>query len=205
MLTVTEQVWRHLCVSAHDHDRRRWPSVSALARELNMQISTVHRALERPAEIQVVKTLPGGGLVVLDPARLLMLWAGRRRPTRDLLDRFTVPVTATDVELAVTNPSAILGGFAAVAAALGGNTIADYSTVLVYGDPQLPDLPAAADHEWPGFEPAEIWILEPDPLLHRYGRTTPLAQAWADLFNIPGWQAARFVHHLMPTVTADAA
>lgn len=205
MLSVTEQVWRHLCVSAHDHGRRRWPSVSALARELDMQISTVHRAIERPAEIQAVKTPASGGLVVLDPARLLMLWAGRRRPTRDLLERFTLPTAATDVERAVANPSAILGGFAAASAALGGNTIADYSTVLVYGDPRLPDLPAAPDHEEPGFEPTEVWVLEPDPRLSRYGRTTPLAQAWVDLFNLPGWQAARFVHYLLPKVTADAA
>jgi hypothetical protein len=48
-------------------------------------------------------------------------------------------------------------------------------------------------------------VLEPDPLLARYGRVTPLTQAWVDLFNLPGWQAARFVHHLLPRVVSDAA
>jgi hypothetical protein len=32
----------------------------------------------------------------------------------------------------------VLGGFGAVVAALGGNTIADYETVLVYGSPATP-------------------------------------------------------------------
>ena len=44
--------------------------------------------------------------------------------------------------------------------------------------------------------PTEVIVLDPDPLLARYGRTTPLAQAWVDLFCLPGWQAARFVHEM---------
>lgn len=205
MLTVTERVWRHLCVAAQRDSRRRWPSVSALGRELDLATSTVHRALSRPAEIQAVRILPGGGLITLDPGRLLMLWAARRRPVLDLVDRFSVPVRADVVERAVMNPDAILGGFAAVTAALGANTIADYSTVLVYGDPRLPPLGTDANAGSPGFEDTTVWVLEPDPLLARYGRNTPLAQAWVDLFNIPGWQAARFVHALLPRVVVNDA
>lgn len=39
-------------------------------------------------------------------------------------------------------------------------------------------------------------IAEPDGRLARYGRVTPIAQAYADLFSLPGWQAARFVDEL---------
>ncbi len=73
----------------------------------------------------------------------------------------------------------------------GVNPIADYSTVLFYGDPRLPDLPSAARGEG-----TEILIAEPDRLLSRYGRVTPFCQAYADLFSLPGWQAARFVGEL---------
>ncbi len=143
--------------------------------------------------------------MLLDPGRLLMLWAGRRRPLRDRADRYSVPVRATEVERAVSNPEAILGGFGAVTAAIGANTIADYSTVVVYGDPRLPDLVPDEHRGEAGFEPTDVWVLEPDPRLGRYGRTTPLSQAWVDLFNMPGWQAARFVHALLPRMVADAA
>ena len=39
-------------------------------------------------------------------------------------------------------------------------------------------------------------MAEPDAWLDRYGRVTPLAQAYADLFSMPGWQAARFIEYL---------
>jgi hypothetical protein len=42
----------------------------------------------------------------------------------------------------------------------------------------------------------EVLVADPDPLLARYGRVTPLSQAYADLFSLPGWQAARFVDEL---------
>jgi hypothetical protein len=31
-----------------------------------------------------------------------------------------------------------------------------------------------------------------------------LTQAWVDLFNLPGWQAARSIHDLVPTPISDA-
>jgi hypothetical protein len=61
----------------------------------------------------------------------------------------------------------------------------------------LPPLPAA-----PEGEGTEVWVAEPDARLHRYGRVTPLAQAYADLFSMPGWQAARFIEHLDPKLVA---
>lgn len=73
----------------------------------------------------------------------------------------------------------------------GSNTIADYSSVLYYGDPGLPDLAPA-----PAGQGTEVLIAEPDRLLPRYGRVTPLSQAYADLFSLPGWQAARFIDEL---------
>ena len=63
--------------------RRRWPSPTALAIELGIGVSTVR---------------------VVDPGRLLMLWAGHRRLHADVDERFT---------------------------------IADYETVIIYGDPQI--------------------------------------------------------------------
>jgi hypothetical protein len=171
VLSVTERVWRHLIVSA-SVGRREW--------------LTLTDALARPVEIGAVGTWSAGGVMVLDPERLTVLWAGRRRLLRDVKHRFRVAALAPEVELALAAEPIVLGGFGAVVAALGANTIADYETVLVYGE--LAGLEDAPDG------PTEVIVLDPDPLLARYGRTTPLAQAWVDLFCLPGWQAARFVH-----------
>ena len=97
-----------------------------------------------------------------------------------------------DVERSATNSEVILGGFGAVVSHLHGvNSIADYDTVLFYGDPCLPDLPTARSGHG-----TEVLVAEPDRLLSSYGRVTPFCQAYVDLFALPGWQAARFVAEL---------
>jgi hypothetical protein len=190
-MPVVETVWRHLLVGARA-GRRRWPSLSALAEELGIPISTAHRSLAHPVEIDAVNIGALDGLQVLDPARLLILFAAHRHVQRDFVARFRVQASAAEVEAMTTNPDAVLGGFGAVVAHQGGtNRIADYDAVLFYGDPQLIDLaPATAS------EGTEVLVAEPDRLLRRYGRVTPYCQAYADLFSLPGWQAARFIEEL---------
>ena len=199
MMPVVEAVWRHLLVGSRS-GRRRWSSLSALALELEVPVSTAHRSLTHPVEIGAVSVTSLDGLQVLDPARLLVLFAAHRRVQRDITKQWRVVATATEVERLATSPTTVLGGFGAVVANLGGtNRVADYSTVLFYGDPGLPDLPFAS-----GNEGTEVLVAEPDPLLARYGRFTPMSQAYADLFSLPGWQAARFVEELDPRKVASS-
>jgi hypothetical protein len=201
VLPKTQQVWRHLVIGAIEAEQRRWPSLAALADELDMGVSTVHRALALPAEIGAIQVRPAGGIRVVDPGRLLILWAGHRRLSRDIIDRFEVAGSAPTIERSVTNPEAVLGGFGAVVAHLGSNTIADYETMLVYGNPHLERM---GDRDPDPGRVTEVIVAAADPLLARYGRVTPLTQAWVDLFCLRGWQAARFVHYLLPRLVTDA-
>ena len=202
MLSKTQQVWRHLTWGAIEQGQRRWPSITALAADLGMGISTVHRALAHPAEIGALQIRPAGGVRLVDPGRLLILWAGHRRLSRDIIERFEVAGSAPTVERSITGSTAVLGGFGAVVAHNRGNRIADYETVVVYGNPNLTPSLHVNDPD-PG-RVTEVIVARPDPLLARYGRVTPLVQAWVDLFCLPGWQAARFVHHLLPSLVTDA-
>jgi hypothetical protein len=195
-MPVVEVVWRHLLVGARE-GRRRWPSVTALAGELGLAVSTTHRSLAHPLEIGAVEVGPIDGLQVLDPARLLVLLAAHRHVQRDVIRRWWVAVPVADLEAAPTSRRVVLGGFGAVIAQLGANRVADYTRVLFYGDPKLPPFPVAAEGEG-----TEVWVAEADRWLNRYGRVTPLAQAYADLFSMPGWQAARFIEHLDPKLVA---
>ena len=72
---------------------------------------------------------------------------------------------------------------------------------MFYADPQLP-LQRCPPPRWP-WEATEVIVLEPDPRLARYGRVTPIGQGWVDLFNLGGWQADRFVHHLIGELVHD--
>ncbi len=197
-MPVVEVVWRHLLANARE-GRRRWKSVTALAGELGLAVSTTHRSLAHPMEIGSVEVGPIDGLQVLDPARLVVLLAAHRHVQRDVTRRWWVAAPATEVEAAVGSSTVVLGGFGAVVAHLGVNRIADYNRVLFYGDPKLPWSDGATEREG-----TEIWVAEPDPWLARYGRVAPLAHAYADLFSMPGWQAARFVEHLDPKEVAGS-
>jgi hypothetical protein len=177
MMPVVEAVWRHLLVGSRE-GRRRWPSLSALAAELGTPVSTTHRSLAHPVEIGAVSVSALDGLQVLDPARLLVLFAAHRHVQRDIAKRSWVALHAVEVERLAESREVVLGGFGAVVAHLGGaNTIAEYSSVRAG-------------------QGTEVLIADPDPLLAGYGRVTPLSQAYADLFSLPGWQAARFVDEL---------
>jgi hypothetical protein len=202
MLSKTQQVWRHLAWGAIEQGQRRWPSVTELATDLGMGVSTVHKALAHPVEIGAVEVRSAGGVRVVDPGRLLIQWAGHRRLERDVIERYEASGSAPIVERSITSPTAVLGGFGAVVAHLRGNVIADYETVLVYGDPALDPSPRLEDPD--PSRTTEVIVARPDPLLGRYGRVTPLVQAWVDLFCLPGWQAARFFHHLAPDLITDA-
>ena len=100
-------------------------------------------------------------LQVLHPARLLVLFAAHRRVSRDIVSRFRVDMPAVDAERSATNSEMTLGGFGAVVSHLRGvDFIADYDTVLFYGDPSLPDLPTARSGHG-----TEVLVAEPDRLL----------------------------------------
>ena len=193
MVSKTEIIWRHLLAGTAE-GRRRYASVTALAKELNIPVSTTHQALERPVEIGAVTIDSMAGLRVLDPARLLTLYCSHRRLERDIVARALVDVPVEEAErLIAKEPGVILGGFTAlVAHTTGVNRIADYNTVLAYGDPAvLEALPLSSDGS------CEVIVARPDPWLSHYGALTSAAQAYADVFNLPGWQASRFVQETL--------
>lgn len=192
MLSKTEQVWRHLLVTALESDKRRHASLTVLALGLGLGVSTVHRALQRPVEMGAVQVRGAGGVRLIDPSRLLLVWAGYRNLRGDVLDEYAVAILASDVERLLSSDRFVLGGFGAVVSHQGGNFVSGYDRVLCYGNPR--DLPKSIRNARAG--ETVVMVLEPDPLLERYGRVTPLSQAYVDLFNVPGWPAARFVSAL---------
>lgn len=199
MATKTEIIWRHLLARSSE-GHRRYASVTALAKELELPVSTTHQALGRPVEIGAVTIDAVAGLRVLDPVRLLTLYCAHRHLKRDVMVRVQVDGSAEEVERLVSDaPGVIVGGFTAlIARTTGVNRVADYDTVLVYADATvLEALPLDANGS------VEVVVARPDRWLGRYGRFTPGGQAYADVFNLRGWQAARFIHEIDPRTVVD--
>jgi hypothetical protein len=161
-------------VLAVERDCRR-TSISELCRELGLAVSTVHQALERPREIGAMKPAMDGGLRLVDPAQLLMLWAGHRCLARDMVYRTSVRLPVAEIERRLPEGT-IPTAFTAYVRQRGGNDVADYDQVAVYGDVAL------IAEEFPvhsGF--SNLIVLGADPLLSRYGCPAPLAQVYVDL------------------------
>jgi len=82
----------------------------------------------------------------------------------------------------------------------GVNLVADYEEVVVYGSA----LEMRRRFPQRRGEPNLI-VLEPDPLLPRYGSVAPRCQVYADLFNRPTWQAQRFLNALDRELLSNVA
>lgn len=181
MMKRTDRVFRTL-VDAALADRRAWKSVGDLAWESGVGESLAYKALAQPTAIGAVTKLPGGGISVTDPERMLMLLSTRR----SLRAARRTTFEAGQAMLSEIATYAI-GGSRAAAHHLGGvNTIADHAQAIVYVPDgteldHLPDgdglLVLTADERSMG-----AW---PDGF-------TSKAQTYADLFAQPGWQASEF-------------
>jgi hypothetical protein len=160
-------VWREM-LAASRAGRRHWPSVTALAGELGVAVSTAHRSLTYPVEIGAVEISPMEGLVLLDPYRLLLVFAAHRHLQRDIVGHVCLSSPPSEVEAAIYGqPGCVLGGFSAAVAHAGGNRVADYETALVYGAPSFDGLEPAATGEG-----AEVVLVEGDPWVGRHGPVT---------------------------------
>ncbi len=185
MLSKTEVVWRHLLVMALDEGQRR-TSLTELSQRLGLPASTIHKALARPRQIGAVRGT-ALGLRVLDPKRLLLLWAAKRDLARDVTYQTHVAGPIRNIEEHLPE-TAIPTAYSAFVQRQGRNTVADYDQVVIYGSrvDVEPLFPARRGY-------STLLVLEADPLLHTYGRCAPIPQVYADLFNLPTWQAQRFL------------
>lgn len=197
MISKTEAVWRHLLVSAWDKNHRR-SSLSQVSRELELPASTVHQALERPRSIGALRG-NASGIRVLDPRRLQLLWSARRDLERDIVYSTRIALAVREIEARLP-ASAIPTAYTAFVRHEGVNLVADYEQVVVYGSV------AEMRRRFPQRrgEP-NLLVLEPDPLLPRYGSVAPRCQVYADLFNLPTWQAQRFLDALDSQLLSDVA
>src|SRR5258708_8448009 len=197
MITRTEMVWRHLLVAAFDQGIRR-TSLTRLSIELDLPVSTIHKALERPRAIGAVRG-SASGLRVLDPKRLQLMWAAVRNLSADIVYATRVPMAVSEIEARLP-VSAIPTAYTAFVHHQGRNLVADYEQVVAYADGN--EVRRRFPHR--RGQP-NLLILEPDPLFATYGTFAPRSQVCPDLFNLPTWQAQRFLEALDRELLRDVA
>lgn len=183
-MKTTELVWRSIA----DHairGRRSWSSVADLAHDAAVPPSNAAFALRRLIEVGAVEQRRRGGLSIVNPEKVLTLFAAGRSLERDTVA--TTTVEGVDSWLATSGSSYAIGGADAAVMYLDGwNNVADRPRRLVYlpVSPDVQDLP-------PG---DEVVVLPLDRSAERawFDNYSSLAQTYADLFALPGWQAEEF-------------
>lgn len=179
-----ELVWRTLADAALD-GRRRWKSVGEIADAAGVPSRTGYLALEKLTEIGAVEQRSPSGIAVTNPEKLLTLLAAWRNLGRDTLAVTTLDAVQPLMD-ASKHPYAIGGPDAAISYLDDWNNVADIGMRLVYLPPDLTpdDLPSGD----------EVTVLRMDKRAQRdwHRGYSSLAQTYADLFALPGWQAEEF-------------
>ncbi|MFQ6121109.1 MAG: hypothetical protein ACE5KE_14635 [Methanosarcinales archaeon] len=158
-----------------------------LSAELEVSLSTVNNALKPLKKINVVKINPMN-FVVLDPYKMLLFWATKRRFGGDIFYKTRFEDGVSEIEKLMPE-EVIFGAFSAFKLRFG-ETPADYSEVYVYAEKKWSE-------RFPERKgPSNVFFLKKEKILEKYGRVTTLAQTFVDLWNINTWYAQEFLKKL---------
>lgn len=188
-----EIVWRTLADAAI-RGQRHWSGLNELVSRSEVTKPTVYQALSRLFDLGVVRQ-ERRGFTVTQVAKLLDLIAAHRNLSRDVLARTTLQTAQALIE---RHPGKfVLGGPTAAIHHLGGrNTVATPGTRIIYTKANdLGDLP-------PGEDVVIVRIDQTAMDQWRDGFASP-TQTYADLWNLPGWQASEFATALRRELVPD--
>jgi hypothetical protein len=182
-----EVIWRAIATEAIEQKTLKFQQ-KELAGRFKFSLSTVSNALKPLRQIGAVK-VGGRSFALTDLEKLLTFWATHRKLSTEILYQTHVPGGVRAVEGEIP-PGVTFGAFSAYRIRFQ-DAPADYDKVYVYSR----DL-AELEHRFPkhaGYE--NLIALRADPYLPTTP-TTPIAQIYVDLWNLPEWYAADYLNAL---------
>lgn len=158
-----------------------------LSKECNTSLSTVNNALKPLREMNVIKTNPMN-FVVLDPYKMLLFWATKRKFVSDIFYTTRIEDSVSGIEKSMPE-EVIFTAFSAFKFRFE-EVPADYSEVYVYAEKMW-------EERFPERKgPPNVIFLKKERILEKYGKITTIAQTFVDLWNINTWYAQEFLKEL---------
>ncbi|HLC80380.1 winged helix-turn-helix domain-containing protein [Candidatus Woesearchaeota archaeon] len=179
----TELVYREILYQAMEK-KNRVLTQAQIARALNCSLSTVNRAVSNLKRMGAVE-IRTRSLHVLDIKKILFYWASLRNLPKDIVYATRVEKPVREIEKLMPE-GAIFGAYSAYKFVFD-DVPADYSEVYVYGDESL------KKRFPPARGPPNLFVLERDKKMKRYGKIVTSANLFVDLWNLRGWYAKEFV------------
>jgi len=183
-------IWREILFQGLEKSNFNFQQ-QELAEKFNLSLSTVFNALKAPRNIKAIQA-GGRGFSLVDPEKMLYLWATERQWEKDLLYSSLVSGQPAEIESSV--PAGTIWGFYSAYQYRFGDSPSDYDKVFIYI--RKDDL-AEIKKRFPYKKgPENLFVLEADPFLSSYGNYGTLAQIFTDIWNTDDWYAREFLSKL---------
>jgi len=185
-----EIIWREILYQALEKKNREFTQ-KKLAEKFKFSTSTVFNALILPRKSGACK-VKGRGFRLIDPEKLLYIWASFRNIKKDIIYQTRVEESIIEIENLMP-PSVIYGGYSAFRKKFK-EVPADYDKVYVYLD--LRNLSEIKRRFPPKRGYPNLFVLKSDKFLKTYGKLTPIGQMFVDIWNLEDWYSKEFINAL---------
>lgn len=183
-----EIIWREILFQALEKNTYNFQQ-KELAEKFGYSLSTVFNALKTPRDINAVE-VSGKGFRLVNPEKLLLLWATRKNMSKEIIYRTYVGETPAKIE-SYMPPDVVWAAFSAYKFRFN-ETPSDYGQVYVYAEN-----PEEIKKRFPPKKgPENLLVLKPDPLYKSYGASGTIAQTFVDIWNTNEWYSKEFLEKL---------
>ncbi|MCX6799448.1 MAG: hypothetical protein NTW59_05135 [Candidatus Diapherotrites archaeon] len=190
----TEFVYRELLFQCLERHNRGFTQ-RELSAQTGVSLTNVNHALLPLRRMAAVKVNPRNFSVV-NPKKVLLYWASNRNLQRDIVYSTRADASVGNIEKGMPADT-VFAAYSAYKFRFR-EAPADYSEVYVYAE-DLAEIkrrfPAAGG-------PPNLFVLQKDGLMERYGKTGTIAQVFVDLWNMPEWYAKDFLKALEARIDA---
>lgn len=181
-----EFIWRHLLFECIEKRNIRFRQQD-LAKLFAISSSTVNLALSPLRKLGAVK-IGGRGFEITDYEKILYHWANHRNLSEQIALRMRVSLPIHEIEGLLPEGS-IPTAYTRVRE-IFSEPPADYDKVYCYHKYPEEIVTRFEGEKSKGSD--NLFILQEDPEMHRYGNNITLAQVFVDLWNMTDWYAKDF-------------
>jgi len=184
-----EIIWREILFQSIERKKRQFTQKD-LARKFNFSLSTVFNALKIPRQVGAIE-VRGRFFTLTNIEKLLNIWSTHRRLEKEIIYKTHADLPVMKIE--GTMPGNIIYTAYSAYRLKFKDAPADYDKIYAYAT----DLTEIKKRFPIQAGLANVLILKADNFLSDYGLFPPLAQVYADLWNLKEWYADDFLKALI--------
>src|SRR3989344_4130072 len=187
----TEAVFREILYQAIENKKFNLTQ-SELSKKFGLSLSIVNSAVRKLNSIGAIK-ISARSFKILDIKKILHFWASIRNLEKDIIFKARLELPVREIERIM--PDVFFTAYTSYK--LKFNDVpADYSEIYLYASPEeLEQIKKRISKLKISENNLNLFILKKDSLLNLY-KKIPLAQIFADLWNLKEWYAKEFIKAL---------